>query len=262
MKRIFTFLVFAIFISSNSFAIENKDDTVLSPNLKNVVKTWFKYSDEILLSDRKLLDAYIALQYCEEKAYLFSDAIGREDFRNTLKTEFLANKDSLPHIYRMVSPVIIEDYDFDNGKILIDKSYIFDNVDNIKLPTYDDENICRYAPIDRINQAYVVDLKGKINIETIDLPLENAREILPKMFRTQENDLIFYIIVDLDITGVIANTKEETLFDGKVLDVGYYYGQGRDTRFGEYNFEKENEKMKIDYLKDLQFISDSNKSTY
>jgi hypothetical protein len=262
MKKLFMLFALVVSFSQTSSAAEVKDYQAFTPNIKNVSNTWMKYADEVLLSDRNLLDSYIALHYCQEQSGLFTDEVAREDFRKLLAKDILSKQDTYPTVYRMVKPVVIKEYDFDNNKIIITKKHSLDNITHINLPTKESFNRCSAYKDTRMNKNYIVDLEGRLVIQEIDLDIAGARKFLPIMHRNSNGDLVFYIIVDLKITGVLANSPRQVLFMGEVLDVGYYAALGEENRFGGYNFKEENKKTKIDYHKDLQFTPDPDKATY
>lgn len=256
MKKIIMFFLLAIFMSFSASA----NDKIYKPSLKNIVDTWVKYLDEFMLADRDFLDEYIALNYCEEKGNLFDNDIEREDFRQNLKEVLLKSSDNMPNRYMMVKPVLAK-YNFDTNKLIINKKRVFVNVTNISLPTSEYEFECDKKSINKLNKDFAIDLGGRIDITQIDLPLDEARKHIPNM-KSEDDKLTFYIIMTVDINGIHMSLDHSLIFSGDVVDIGYYTGPGEENRFGEFDFSKENKKYDIDYMKDLDFVSDREKATY
>jgi hypothetical protein len=260
MKKVLLAIVFTLLMSSQVSAAENND--FHNPTLVNIVDTWVKYSDDLVLADRGLLDSYIALNYCEEKKHLFKDDISREAFRNELKSNFSKSKDKLPHLYRLVKTFVVENYDFDTEELIISEDSSFRNMTSILLPRGSFEGTCKYYRSNEFKKKYIVDIQGRIDINKIPMSEEDANNFVPRMQAMGDGEKLFFVVVDIDLQGVLFNAPGKSVFKGEVLDIGYYTGYGEENRFGGYDFAKENEKYEIDYLEGLDFIADPEKATY
>jgi len=247
------FILIILLLISFNVKAEEYNDEVYESNIYNLVNTLLRYSDEFILTDRQLMDSYIALNYCDTNEGIFRDEIGRNDLRNELVKKILAEKDSYPHIYKVAYPVFIDQYDFDNQKLIINDKSTFDNVSQIGMQTNNLNNHC-LSDYPKLLKDYYVDLQGFINLKEIPMTVEKARKIVPQMLFYQDKQ-VFIVVLTVDLTDILLNNRSEAVFVGDVLDIGYYTQYGDEYRFGTYDFAKENKdiKSKDDYLKDLNF---------